>query len=417
MDILDFLEKNNILLIAHPAGVDSASLCTVFSEYISKEYNDVYIITWDDINTKKILNVDDTTKIVNYETFVTNIRYKRDCIFIFDNLNNLLPLVEDLKSILFYNKIIILFTLGVYKDNILALEYVYPKATVVFAKFCDYGFSILFELFESNMSPEQTVSYLEVSLEEAELEKNKLQEDDFLELNKKEVNIQTRCNIFFPENQGSNQLSKIMKNNNILINKNMFNPLELKNYSSKFPQLLQFIILNKDKRHFIFTRFKNEYGLQFLSGLFKSNGFNVYVMEKEDEYKSMLNTIDRFNEDIQAPRIFLTNSILKTPNVPLQINHLHMIDGSLRNTLHFIDKLYKYKNYITTKTAEPNILEAPKLTVNNYVAFTFNNKITIDAIEYQKEEKILEEQLEYYSSMSNNLKHIVLQGTQFKIQI
>lgn len=407
MDFIKLFEKNKCFLILNPIGIDASSMATIYSEYINRTYEDTFIITHSNKNSKSLLNERDNTKVLNYEEFM-NMGNKKNKIFIFDDINNVIPLIE-IKNYLNLNTIIIFFTLGVEKTKLEKMNQIYPNSVIYYSKFSDMGTDIKFEISKSKMTSLQTISYLEKYIEEMEIENEKKIAVDCFSYVKdyskekkivrnKKAEIQSRCNIFYPEEKNKNQINKIMQNKIIYTRENINSFLE---NSPKFKELLSNIMLNRDKRHYVFTRFKGIYGLDILKYMFLYNDLNVYV--HDDETCCTSEIINNFNDDIFQGRIFLTNLVISTPKVPAGIDFIHMVDGSLNNTMTILSGLYKYKNYLIQNSI------APSIAIFNYISLKSNGKKdTYDVEEYEAEQKIITDHLNFYNSTMDTVKPIII---------
>lgn len=383
MDLLEIIEKNNCVLILHDSSIEASTLCTVYSNYVSSRYFNTYIVTHVPEDSANNMFPTDTTKILTYQEFDLE-KNNAQNIYIFDNLNHIIGLA-DIKKFTKNNKAIILFTLGVSEEKVKSLS----SFPILFSEFSNYGLDISFNVNQIQMTALQTIAYLEaIILLNNTSQKNKIHKES-------KVEIQKFCNIYFD--------SDLDTENNLILDKNFYldstNIDALLEHSPKFKTLISFLKEHNSERHFIFTRFKNEYGLKLLKFLIKAEGFDLYVYEDGVNLNTVL---DDFNSKFNAPRVFLTNLVITTLKAPVNIQHLHMVDGSLGNTSIFIDRLYKYNNY--RKEKDPNI---STLNVINYVSIKYNgDENTIDVEEYEKERVVLSEKIDFYTEIYKISKKI-----------
>lgn len=357
MDLKHFLEKEKKILIAFPFAVDSNVIGEIIADKLGKKVKN---ISFNEGKNKKSLTYDDFF-LKKYEKYT----------LIFDSLETIHGLIgmDGINELSENNKLIFLFTLGISNEIISKFN----GSEILNAKFSDFGMNINFELYESKMTQIQTISYLE-------------EEDDVYNLKK-----QRKCNIY-------------IKNKNIDMK-------EIFENSEKFSSLLKNLILNKEKRHFLFTRYRNEYGISTLEKILLHYKFNVFIISNKNNFDENEAIINNFNNK-EGECILLSNIV---PILPLKkITEIHMIDGSLSNTLIILNKIYKYYNY-------ENLDKAPELILNFYVCQLIKSKKkakdSIDVISYLKESEKLKNDLDFFNKIIYYSKPIIVSSEDLMVTL
>ena len=107
--------------------------------------------------------------------------------------------------------------------------------------------------------------------------------------------------------------------------------------------------------------------------------FNVFIISNKLSIDENEEIIENFNKK-EGECVLLGNIV---PVIsPKKVEEIHMLDGSLSNTLIILNKIYKYYNY-------ENLGKAPELILNFHlsqlVKTSENSKNSIDVIKYSEE--------------------------------
>ena len=126
----------------------------------------------------------------------------------------------------------------------------------------------------------------------------------------------------------------------------------------KLKQLSTFITLLRDKRHVVYTRYAHHYGGQLISYLLNrfvgTDVYECYTLEQQDA------VMDKFNKSPTQGGIIVTTLTLDMAKRPLNVDYLHLVDGSLSKVETIISNIYKYRNY-------SGVEMPPVLQVHSYI--------------------------------------------------
>ena len=342
--------KIGITLISHSIALDSYKVCQIISENICE---DAILVSFGN---------------ESYESFVDSLdenNYENKVI-IFDSLRMALCILkkENLENLGKNNKVLLLFTLGTNKN----LMEEFPDSSVLNAAFADYGTDINFSVHESQMTEMQTIAYFEN------------------DCSKKMSNVYFAMNSIFRFDDREDIFALLI-------------------HSEKFKSLVKHLVLNRSKRHFIYSRYRNRHGVKFLRDILTFYKFDVFSCLNPDDVK-------KFNEgNVFLPKVYLSDSY--DENL-LNISEVHILDNYVDKTVPILENIYKYNNYVLDG-------KPPKLIVNYYVCnsvkTSVNSPESIDCSLYNEETEKVILNLKLFEKISKLAKPIVILGNRLGISL
>lgn len=395
--LLEYLQSHQI------PEIKKYALCSFNQEIL--ESKDIYQLNYQhllELNSNNSIPIEDQKKLLillgdNYSKEVLKIHMVKNSIIIFDSAESVIKLIgiDNIKYLIEKNNIvIILYTLGITDTIMNQLSVELPGGLYANTKFEDLGTTINFDYHISKMSTFQNKIYNQYRTEELKEQspgsRQKIIRDNF-------VNSQQICNIVYPEN-----IQNFLNTNpNTLSIRNVVSQCgdTLLEGSEKLKNLLTNLIKNKGKNQLIFTKYYLHYGMELLKEFLLSKSIKVYTLDWEYSMDLIDNEINLFNNDISEYKVLITTTPYFHHIIPKNITEIHMLDGSLENTLILILNIYKYHNYS---------YENPVLNINYYI--TQNNKASTessaDTILYMQHTEKLEFDIKYFNALSKGGKQI-----------
>lgn len=422
MDINAAFNKCACGVISHTPGVEPASLAVIIAQKVKSSAQEAYVISSNPKGAYSTIgdapSSSDKVSVFTYETIVapdvqkphtsstpiiltwTQRQRRIDTItgslLVFDSVNHAVSLIgcKTLRDVSRRNNtIIIMYTLGVSQHHMKAIADHIPHALFANAAFADHGMQLKFELHTTNMSPRQDMLYEIARNDELDIASPVLRD----QYNKS----QQMCNIAYPtpihrilgsETHAPNipSADTIVKEfgNDILVD------------AEKIRSLVTNIVLNREQRHFVFTRYRYHYGLDMIRSVLQLHGIKVFASTGDMSTADRDLSVKAFNEDSNAPQVFITTVALHN-EAPTNISHLHMVDGSLSNSHGFFDRLYKYYNYFGKQLP-------PSLTIDYYVCQRASGDNSADGVLYIRESDQWYRDLQYWDKTMEVSQPIVI---------
>lgn len=132
--------------------------------------------------------------------------------------------------------------------------------------------------------------------------------------------------------------------------------------SSKFSQLIQFVIFYPHEKHIVVTKFEDIYGIQTIKSFLEEEKIPHFEILKSNSKEQSNSIIDSFNN---SPKGVLIISNHNFKHLPFKVRHIHIIDNLYSYILPLI-----HVSYIE-----------PRMIVHLYVAKSRNFK-TLDVENY-----------------------------------
>jgi hypothetical protein len=375
------------------------------------------LVTWD-IDTAN-LTPDVNVRSVKYDN-IDSIKTMKDGVIVFDSLQHFISSIElpgnngavvGVNTIPLLrengNTLVFLVSTGITEYFITAIASAYQQCLFFQAKFLDLGQDIVFDLHQSKMTARQLYTYKAKQI---------LQGSEVDQIKKGQVIAQEACNIVYPDDieaalastqsvplfedlvKGSPSATRPTlirgdddSNIDTVIPGSLSSTTQVVSYrGEKYPlsvgtllmdapklrQLSTFITLLRDKRHVVYTRYAHHYGGQLIAYLLSrfvgSNVYECYTLEQQDA------AMEKFNKSPTEGGVIITTLTLNMGDRPLNVDYLHLVDGSLSKVEMIISNIYKYRNYIGVRMP-------PKLAVHSYICVTPNSsEPSIDEISYME---------------------------------
>ena len=276
-------------------------------------------------------------------------------------------LAELIKTKSAKSKFIFLTTWSVALETIETIQRVISKIPILSFDLVESGIHIDYHAYSSMLSPYHSVVYTEHSVKERRSKKSN------------RMAKLAACNICYHQ-ESSTEPSVLV---------------QLMNYSPKIAQLLILILANSNVNRLIFSKFSNEYGLQYLSNVLTELAVeHVLLLQEEltlDEQATQINQLNQSNER----KLILTNSML---NFPLyNIDVIDILEGlTLNEYLGLTRNILRKENY------------ACKIIVyiNFHVSWLNDGASSIDIDMYQLLSKQIKELSDYYALLTEHSHHI-----------
>jgi len=416
-------------LVLSPIGVDSGKLSLVLAETIKNNYKS-YIIAWEPLETK-----DSNIIILNYRN-TKPLDEVKNSLIIFDSLSYLSSLVaigsnegiSSLSNLLkFNNRIIIIANYGVKESDLKSFSQLDPTACLWKASFADRGQNIQFHTESSSMTSSQDLSYWgEQNLPDCRSSSSGSSYMNCLPvLDNKEKQLKL-CNIAYtPELE--TKIDLLTNPVNMMNDPNTYlSPYrkEILKNGPKIQDLVTNIILNRDKRHIIYTSFDDYYGLMLIQfvlsvspltnclksvkkgfsneyGTFGNDyGLRVISIKSSVTIEEQINLIKNFNDIVESPCVLITTTNFLTTHVPMMVDHLHIIDNHQMEG-RLVSQLYKYRNY-------PSGISPPPLHVHHYVTTKSSGDKSVDTEKYLENHEQSEIKLAYWNDLMASASDIIL---------
>lgn len=384
MDIVQQLAKHPCALVVRSIGVEPEAVALIIAHFTKTQLQSATVVVSDPTSAYTDSDVKSGLKaeisILNYTQFVqastTKVIEKQ--LLVFDSATTVYQLIGDdgLKTLLANgNYIIILWSLFD-RDIIVKLRDSLPGSLLLKASFADLGMDIQFQLHESKMTRLQDLSY--------KLSADKEIKDPF------SLTSMQYENIVYPtevEKLLSTEKEDKSTDSSVLVEKYQEKLLD---NGPKLYDLLMLITLNPNRRHLVYTRYNNHYGVSLIAALLKFYGMKVYTLKMGQKHADWKKTIEDFNQSSDDSTSVLVTSVM-LPAIPKQIDHLHMMDGGFHNSQFLVNVIYKYFNYPKSKMP-------PTLTIHYYVSTRPDGKPSIGYTMYKKEIARWNQELSFYET-------------------
>ena len=388
MDLTQVLAKTPCIVINHTLGVEPALLAVIVAQGAKSVIQVTYVVTWNaadalaDIGpkpsqAKKVTIVD--YEYVRERKTAGSLPNPFDTIsrslIVFDSSNQLFHLVGDSRLRHFLtngNQVIILNNILNGEGILTKIKDIAPDALLTKASFADHGQTIKFDLIVSKMTPAQDFAYqLEVS-KESKSTSDPSPSRTILHRGRYE-------NIVYPhEVQTVIEKREHVPEAKVIVAKYKDELLE---GSPKFRELLLNIMLNRDKRHVIFTRYEHHHGYDVLIAMIEQAGLAVFGVNSKMTLAQRAAAVEKFNDVCgectgQGGGILVTTVALQNLS-PKYVSYIHMVDGSFNNMALLLDVCYKYSNYRGQNLSKP-------ITINYYITQRNNGSDASSADPYRK---------------------------------
>lgn len=148
----------------------------------------------------------------------------------------------------------------------------------------------------------------------------------------------------------------------------------INNYSPKIANLLTIISMNKNSKHFVYSKYVSRYGLKLLSTLLDYLHIPNMICTKKDKSKKQKKKFDLFNSKLPDETfVFLTD--ISTMDGIRNLSHFHALEGTETRVLqNFVDRFYK----ITLYDKLPR-----KIILYSHISQNSDNSDSSDAILYR----------------------------------
>jgi len=345
------LENDRIHNIITPIMMNSYKLANIFKRRLKSEFPEVFLVSWKKEMNSSHISYD---QIVEYNTKYNN------CLFIFDNIDDFKPYKKQIINK--YSKnyyILINNNISFDKDQDLDNG----KENSYYPKFTDLGV-----IFEDNHN--------DVYINERQ---GKIYIDNYNEY-KKSLSFKTEEQIEDEQEKLSGLLNIYLKTNDskgILTEMNLDRAI---NKSDKFKNILMNLLLHNKKRHLIYM-IPGMRGIDAFSHIYnmlKAKNKDIpplIVLLERDNEKVKNDIITKFNSS-NSPAILLTNSYLKEPYIPWNIDQIK-IANNMKN-------FQIYKSILTLAHSDYYTGAYPReITITNYISKTINQFETLDQINYE----------------------------------
>lgn len=385
------LERPSALILV-PLGVDPSKVALVLAETVLFQ-GECYVVTWDSLTTSN-----KNVKIISYSN-VKDLDDAKNNLIIFDNFAYLSSFVsvgssEGLSSITRLlsasNKIIVLSTYGIRESDLKSFSKASPGSRLWKATFADRGQDLQNKTHETLMSQVQDLDYW------GEEEMPDCKNNCPLPVLDKTEKQRKICNVFFSNNMKEKIESKDANKDQIR--------KQILDTSPKIKDIVTNILMNKEKRHVIYTANDDYYGLAILEFILSQNKLNIFIITSKTKLEDQVEIIKTCNKDLNSPMVLITTNSFPLTSSPMMIDDLHILDNH-HNRNRLINQLYKYRNY-------PLKSSPPSLVIHHYVTHRANGDSSIDTEEYMASYQQTEITLKYWKALMNSITDIVVSGNQ-----
>lgn len=174
---------------------------------------------------------------------------------------------------------------------------------------------------------------------------------------------------------------------------NIFELYDTRAISNKYYKLVYNLLINKDSRHLIYTKFNNYYGMYYLSYYLKSRGFSVYCVDSActspeydmEEVKAMVNTCT------SRPLVIIISE--KINCIYKNITNYHILNFDYDINFNNISMLY---------CLDATVLTSTQFSINYYVCKDITGTeptIDLDLNEYNTEQEIGLNCMDFYKKL------------------
>ena len=406
MDLTQILALQPCAVVAHTLGVDPSILSVILAQAGKTTLQDAYVVTWNtetakaDIGSKPAVTKKVT--VLSYEDFLSFKPITRSVI-VFDSINHLVALigVKRLQDLIRANNIVLLlYSILSDLSFLQQIREAVPGASLLSASFADLGQDIQFELHETKMTPAQDLEW--------QLHRNAEIKDQPTYIVDGFVKSLQYENLIYPHEiqvMLDADLKKLGRSKdlpwpNTIVDRYRDQMLE---NAPKLRDLIVSLMLNRERRHVVFTRYTHYYGLDVIVPLLQLYKFKIYSMSGEQTPAERLAVIAEMNN--QPGGCVLVTSVVFPGIGPRDISHIHMLDGALSNSDSLLAACYKYANYAITSSKSK---EAPRIVIDYYVCQRYSGADAGGAVLYQAETERWKPRIEYWNKAVQTAKPIIL---------
>lgn len=371
MDLSQVLATRPCAIVGHTLGVESAPLAVILAQGSKTTLQDAHVVTWNvaaalaDVGSKP-----STTKrvtVLSYDTDLAALSKLSKAVVVFDNAEQCvsfigLPLVQTLVTQ--GNIVLILFNMLTPEAVLLKIRDALPGAYLSSATFADHGQDIRFEVHETKMVPAQDLAYqLVMSRDAASKGELKLADKGApgpFKAVKHEVKSLQIENLVYPT-EVQTILEREAKDAPTAMAIVARYGEHILDTAPKLRDLVLSLMLNREQRHVVFTRYAHHYGADVVAAILKLYGFTVFTLQHNLTVQQRSDVVKAFNADIAAPSVLVT-TVVFPDMAPTNISHIHMLDGAFDNMPLLLNACYKYANYPILAKGVP-----PILTIDYYI--------------------------------------------------
>jgi hypothetical protein len=356
LDLANELSRIRSALILNPLGADASRISAILAQKSTLVVQTVFVVTWDVTSAKDVLAEFGNPvhiKVIDYEQLDQINGTADNRVVIFDSLPNAITLVNP--SFFMHLKkagvwVVAVASQGVKPEQVLAFSSVFPEALILKAAFAFMGEEIKYHLHQVKMTPRQDMIY-----------------DMRARRYGKAPEI---FNMAYPTPLQTSIDANVNPDIGAIIREYKMGLLA---DAPKLKELITYIILNRDRRHIIHTKYEAYYGVKLLEALLQLNGLDVVTITGSMKTDQRLLEMQRFNAD-RNPRVLIHNTALPLDTDPLEVRDLHLLDGNLEEGILNLVRIYKYRNYQSSGT--------PLVFVHNYVTLRSSGAPTEEVQQY-----------------------------------
>ena len=412
MDVSHSLTKYPLAFTAVSIGNEPEIISVMLATYIKLPTHSSYVITFNETNATGFRDKSGFTKeikVITYEDIdMESLKDVKHSTIVFDNLSNIelinIGKNHSLSAIEYLlendNWVIILGNSMTSPREIKNLSDMFPKTHFWNDKFADVSNCINYVLNKSKMTDLQEIRY---NVSENYYfktlglipDKRAWQLQDY-------PNAKRFCNIVYPPSIQS-MIETSSEGENLLLPKPnelvaTFGMATILQNSPKFQQLFNKINFGRRLRHVIFTNFENYFGTGILEAIFNFIDIPVLRIDSEKSNDENLKIMEQFNKNKEIKILLISKAF---PEIPKNVDVLHILDYNLPEAYSKIYQIYKYRNYTNSENMPP------KLNVEMYCTSKKDGK-SVDDITFDEFFPFILSQRDFWKFTKNSSLNLVV---------